>query len=430
MSIILTIVYILLIITLCLATFIDKVYGHDYALANIYHTWWLFCLWALLGLSGIIVFIKRFCLCKAKPGSLSFNRCAIHLSFVIILIGAATSFLTSHEGTIRLYKDIPQQIYHDGAQNRIMPFAITLDNALEADGEIKTSFTVRDYHFHLSSIAPDHQSAVYTLRLDPCGTGITYLGYLMLLICSIIHFSNSALNKTFKTANSLWRSSKPSIRDLSFLLPPIIIIPIAYCTHWFYYDRMPLSNGYEVMQLLSLCILTTGIIAFKNDRSMLRTSIITSLAIFTAALIFMDSNAGPLPPVLNSPLLYLHVITIIIAYALITTITIISAKHLLKHHQSLPHPHLLTTGVLLLVIGIFLGAVWANTSWGRYWSWDPKEVWALITMLVYSVPLHRKSIKFLQTPKYYHLYMLLAFLTVLMTYFGVNYFLGGMHSYA
>ena len=430
MSIILTIVYILLIITLCLATFIDKAYGHDYALANIYHTWWFFCLWALLGLSGTIVFFKRFCLCKAKSAYLSINRCAIHLSFVIILIGAATSFLTSHEGTMRLYKDIPQQIYHDGAQNCIMPYAITLDNALEADGEIKSSFTVRDYHFHLSSIAPGHQSAVYTLRHDPCGTGITYLGYLMLLICSIVHFANSLFYKTTKTTSSLWRGSKPTIRNLSFLLPPIIIIPIAYCIHWFYYGRMPLSNGYEVMLLLSLCILATAIIAFKNDRSMLRACIITSLAIFAAALIFMDSSASPLPPILNSPLLYLHVITIIIAYALLTTITIISVRHLLNHHQSLPHPHLLTAGVLLLAIGIFLGAVWANTSWGRYWSWDPKEVWALITLLVYSLPLHHKSIKFLQTPKCYHLYMLLAFLTVLMTYFGVSYILGGMHSYA
>lgn len=430
MSIILTIVYILLIIILCLATFIDKAYGHDYALANIYHTWWFFCVWALLGLSGTIVFIKRFCLRKAKSAGLYINICTIHLSLAIILIGAATSFLTSHEGTIRLYKDIPQQIYHDGAQNRIMPYAITFDNALEADGEIKTSFTVRDYHFHLSSISADHQSAIYTLRHDPWGTGVTYLGYLMLLICSIVHFANSLFYKTTKTTSSLCRSSNPSIRNQSFLLPTIIIIPIAYCTHWFYYGRMPLSNGYEVMLLLSLCILATGIIAFKNDRSMLRTSIITSLAIFAAALIFMDSNAGPIPPILNSPLLYLHVITIIIAYALLTTITIISAKHLLKHHQSLPHPHLLTTGVLLLATGIFLGAVWANTSWGRYWSWDPKEVWALITLLVYSVPLHHKSIKFLQNPKYYHLYMLLAFLTVLMTYFGVNYFLGGMHSYA
>ena len=115
---------------------------------------------------------------------------------------------------------------------------------------------------------------------------------------------------------------------------------------------------------------------------------------------------------------------------LFTIVTALSVRNLFTSHHSSLVSNLLVKAVLLLAIGIFLGAVWANVSWGRYWGWDPKEVWALITLLVYSVPLHRKSIKFLQTPKYYHLYMLLAFLTVLMTYFGVNYFLGGMHSYA
>ena len=91
---------------------------------------------------------------------------------------------------------------------------------------------------------------------------------------------------------------------------------------------------------------------------------------------------------------------------------------------------LIFVGLPFLTIMLVTGAVWAEYAWGAFWSWDPKEVWALITLLVYSVPLHHKSIKFLQTPKYYHLYMLLAFLTVLMTYFGVNYILGGMHSYA
>jgi ABC-type transport system involved in cytochrome c biogenesis permease subunit len=74
--------------------------------------------------------------------------------------------------------------------------------------------------------------------------------------------------------------------------------------------------------------------------------------------------------------------------------------------------------------------VWANISWGKYWSWDPKETWALITLLIYAVPLHAKSLPVLQQPKWFNLYLTLAFLTVLMTYFGVNYFLGGMHSYA
>ena len=86
--------------------------------------------------------------------------------------------------------------------------------------------------------------------------------------------------------------------------------------------------------------------------------------------------------------------------------------------------------IALLFIGILLGAVWANISWGKYWSWDPKETWALITFMIYGVAFHQRSIPFLRRPLWFHLYLVLAFPTVLMTYFGVNYFLGGMHSYA
>ena len=80
--------------------------------------------------------------------------------------------------------------------------------------------------------------------------------------------------------------------------------------------------------------------------------------------------------------------------------------------------------------GIFMGAVWANVSWGRYWAWDRKEVWALITFLVYGMAFHSKSLSAFRRPLFFHIYMIAAFLTVLMTYFGVNYVLGGMHSYA
>ena len=91
---------------------------------------------------------------------------------------------------------------------------------------------------------------------------------------------------------------------------------------------------------------------------------------------------------------------------------------------------ILYPALTLLTIGIFVGAVWANVSWGTYWSWDPKEVWALITMLIYSMPMHRQSLPFFRKRKYFLIYIAGAFATVLMTYFGVNYILGGMHSYA
>lgn len=91
---------------------------------------------------------------------------------------------------------------------------------------------------------------------------------------------------------------------------------------------------------------------------------------------------------------------------------------------------LLYPAVFFLGAGIFLGAVWANASWGRYWAWDPKEVWALITFMVYGAAFHARSLRIFRSPLFFHIYMVAAFLTVLMTYFGVNYILGGMHSYA
>ena len=90
---------------------------------------------------------------------------------------------------------------------------------------------------------------------------------------------------------------------------------------------------------------------------------------------------------------------------------------------------MLYPAVALLAIGIFVGAVWANISWGNYWSWDPKEVWALITLLIYMAPLHGSIWKKFQKPLFYHIYSILAILSVLITYFGVNLVLGGVHAY-
>lgn len=86
--------------------------------------------------------------------------------------------------------------------------------------------------------------------------------------------------------------------------------------------------------------------------------------------------------------------------------------------------------MFLLTTGTFLGAIWANVSWGNYWSWDPKETWALITILIYSASLHGASLPRLRDPRFLHLFTIVAFLSVLITYFGVNMLLGGMHSYS
>ncbi len=161
-------------------------------------------------------------------------------------------------------------------------------------------------------------------------------------------------------------------------------------------------------------------------------------ALLVSHLSFMSPEMTPLMPVLQSPLLSIHVSTIMVAYALFAILTLVSVAALIAYrrggaqaeHMTLVCELLLYPAVFLLTTGIFLGAVWANVSWGTYWSWDPKETWALITLMVYAAPLHRHSVRMFSEPRKYHIYIICAFVSVLVTYFGVNYLLGGMHSYA
>jgi ABC-type transport system involved in cytochrome c biogenesis permease subunit len=137
-------------------------------------------------------------------------------------------------------------------------------------------------------------------------------------------------------------------------------------------------------------------------------------------------------PVLQSPLLSIHVMVIMISYTLFALILLNATTNLIKNNYELCNINykLNIFALFLLTAGIFIGAIWANVSWGRYWGWDPKEVWALITMLIYSLPLHRASLKIFQNPRFLNWYYIFAFLSVVITYFGVNFILGGMHSYA
>ncbi len=208
---------------------------------------------------------------------------------------------------------------------------------------------------------------------------------------------------------------------------------------WIISGHMPLSNGYETMQFMAWAVLLLTLCLRR------RFSVIANYGPLLAAfalLVAMITDSNPqitqLMPVLQSPLLSIHVMVIMFSYALTGIMALTAIEGLIAHHCGNSEREeqlaalsrfLLYPAVFLLVIGIFIGAVWANVSWGRYWGWDSKEVWALITMLIYAIPLHA-DIKWLRSPTHLHLYMLLAFLSVLMTYFGVNYFLSGMHSYA
>ena len=233
-----------------------------------------------------------------------------------------------------------------------------------------------------------------------------------------------------------------------------VLITAQLGLRWWLSGHIPLSNGYETMLFMAWVLLVLTAVLFRKFRIIL---VLGPLAALCCLLVAMITGSGsditPLMPVLQSPLLSLHVMTVMCAYALFALQTLIgiyavarsSSAGLLpkgRKNSTLSTLHsklekatalsqlLLYPAVFLLAIGIFLGAVWANVSWGNYWSWDPKESWALITLMIYAVPFHTSSIPAFRNPRTYHIYMVVAFLAVLITYFGVNYLLGGMHSYA
>ncbi|MBO4645836.1 MAG: cytochrome c biogenesis protein CcsA [Bacteroidales bacterium] len=219
-------------------------------------------------------------------------------------------------------------------------------------------------------------------------------------------------------------------------------LALLFVLRWIAGGHVPMAGSFDSMNLLALSIGIITLLLIKRHEMALPAGM---LMMGFVLLVQMMGGSNPpvthLMPVLTSPLLSLHVTVIMIAYALLFFIMLngITAIFIrLTQRQKLSYMErlqdisqlLLYPAVALLAAGIFIGAVWANISWGTYWSWDPKEVWALITLMVYLFPLHSQQLPIFQKPTFYHLYTILAFLSVLITYFGVNLILGGMHSYA
>ena len=202
---------------------------------------------------------------------------------------------------------------------------------------------------------------------------------------------------------------------------------------WVAGGHVPMAGGFDSMNLMSV---TLGLVALSMARRHRAAPSVALLAMGFCQLVAMMSGSNPpithLMPVLNSPLLTLHVTVIMIAYALFLFVMLssLAALFLPAQRVRLERSNLLMLypAVALLSIGIVIGAVWANISWGNYWSWDPKEVWALITLIVYLYPLYLAR-KENHSRFGFHLYCVLAILSVAITYFGVNLILGGIHSY-
>ena len=383
------ILLIFLVIAIAVATVLENRYGTHYALQHVYGAWWFVCLWAMLALAGCWLMYKR--KMWKQPSVM-----LLHLSFLVILLGALATYLTSHKGMVHLREGETCRTYWVKNEQGLytltedMPFYLALkkfqilydaDGTTPADyvshvliatkeGKEETTISmnnigrVKGFRIYQTSFDDDLGGSVFTISYDPWGTAITYAGYLLLAISMIwVSFSKVQRSKFKVQSSETEKNSRFSILNSQFSTALLAFCGIAMASY----------------MVIAIC-------------------------------------RSPLVPILRSPFLVVHVGTIMLSYILLVV--------------SILRREVLRPAVFLLATGIFLGAVWANVSWGTYWSWDPKESWALITLLVYSVPLHSKSLPWFNSMRNYRIYSLLAFACLLMTYFGVNFLLGGMHSYA
>jgi cytochrome c-type biogenesis protein CcsB len=235
-----------------------------------------------------------------------------------------------------------------------------------------------------------------------------------------------------------------------WLLSAIIIACFLFhtygiCLRWYIGEHAPFSNSYETMVYVGWATVLAGLLFISRSTVTLAlATLFGGVILFVSGLNWMDPQITPLVPVLKSPWLMFHVAVIVAAYGFMGISFLIGATNLgimtfgnkknitvLQRigELSIINEISLLTGLILMTTGTFLGAIWANESWGRYWGWDPKETWALVTIVVYAVATHLRMAK-----RYYNLWIfnvlsVFAFASVLMTFFGVNYFLSGMHSY-
>ncbi len=354
-------------------------------------------------------------LCNMKYMRHRLSTLTIHIALATILVGAMITFFCGKYGKMHLRQngtpvymyeleeggserfpfrlslgDFATEYYDDGVSPKdyisritIRPFTEAADS-ITATVSMNRPFSYDGYTFCQAGFDDDGRGATLLVSHDTWGVGVTYTGYALLAV-GMLGFLQLHSRRTHKLMT-------------------------------FQATRM---KRYPIIMLV--CIIIFGIF-------------MTAFMLYD----YVAPTAQPIP-VLRSPLLSFHIATIIFAYSLLLFPLLCGIIAVLLHFRQNRQSEILQLrtmshatlypAVFLLASGIVIGAVWANLSWGRYWGWDPKETWALITLLVYSLPIHSASLRFLRRPLAFHIFCICAFLCVLMTYFGVNYLLGGIHSY-
>ena len=234
---------------------------------------------------------------------------------------------------------------------------------------------------------------------------------------------------------------------LGLLAACFLMHTFGLATRWYVSGRAPWSNGYESMIYIGWTTTLAGLLfGRKSMGGLAATSVLASTILMVASLSYLDPEITPLVPVLKSYWLTIHVSMEAGSYGFLMLGAIVGVLNLLLmsirtqgnevrvmrtiKEMSYISEMTLIGGLFMISIGTYLGGVWANESWGRYWGWDAKETWALVTILVYAFILHMRFIPGLRGLYAFNVASLFGFASVMMTYYGVNYYLSGLHSYA
>ncbi len=239
-----------------------------------------------------------------------------------------------------------------------------------------------------------------------------------------------------------------AIKVFKFIIVGLFMLHTAgLIVRWYLSGHAPWSDAYESMIYVAWATMLFGLIfGRKSDLTMASTAFVTSIILMVAHWNWMDPAISNLEPVLNSYWLMIHVAVIVMSYGPFTLGMILGLVSLFlmvftnKNNKdkmllnimelTIINEMALAVGLILLTIGNFLGGMWANESWGRYWGWDPKETWALISIMVYAFVIHMRLVPGLRGRFAFNFASVIAFASIMMTYFGVNFYLAGLHSYA
>ena len=433
-------------------TIYERIFGTEMAHAHIYDALWFHTLWGIVLIYACFECIRR--RVWRRP-----IIALLHASFILIAIGYAFTCYHATTGTLHLRTGVTASHYFaDDNRVNALPTPITLDElvftsterpeaycvissnqAEKAQLATNAVFEINHHRFYQSALDRDGKGVHLTIIYDPFGRWFSHAGFCLFIVTAIFWM----LRKFHNQWRKKWGTQSPMKTDATtraFLVGTTLFAGWGY---YIFFEKYllqgfaPLLNIQDTLHLLTLVLLTITIplsFYFKREIIIFISQIILSI-ILIYTILFNNNIHTDIPQILNSPWLFSHVVIIILAYSLFTLCALFSATALVVKDFALHlrlttlSRHLLIPAVILLTIGIMIGAIWAGASWGAYWQWDPKEVWALITLLLYCVPLHRGDKGLLKTTRQYHIFMLVSYLSVLMTYLGVTYLLGGLHSY-